>query len=530
MGWWATTFKSPRAKRIWKWIDRAGYPVTLAAFIFFQFPWKVTAIYAISLAPHLFNTSASFRKWDGRIRLALFAVFLVWLIIPWKKDGYVPFRFSEEIAAMEQQRFLLPDQNSYPIYDKLFHAFDPNDNVLPDWAEKDIQSFTKRVWTSAENPKLSEWLDHKQSLVAELKQILRFDHCRFPLEFRIEESIDTKERYRYLKIWYRILNLTANRHAGNGDIPKAIETYGILSKLGNDQFEQPVMIHHLLGMVSQITTCTGVMILAVQTQPTPEQLNDMEKLLDTMTIPGPEHWDRLMQYENMCFKNEFCGGMYEINNTDRIRFSRSSLDKLMGKEIRIAPIRSVGVKFGVALAWVFLPDHPSSFAQSMDKEFAKFIRISQPDLDPTAFLKEIRPRIRFNYTCPLQYLMTTLAPAYIKVADLNRRCQAICHGTHIVIALRRYKDGTGHWPESLSELHGKISPDLMIDPSNGGEFVYRREGESFRFYSKGKNGIDDAGLRDKKTKTDDYLYWPIESSPDSGSKTEKPLHPDANPS
>lgn len=64
-------------------------------------------------------------------------------------------------------------------------------------------------------------------------------------------------------------------------------------------------------------------------------------------------------------------------------------------------------------------------------------------------------------------------------------------GTRILIALRRYKDRNGHWPQSLKDLACLAPADVFIDPINEGEFIYRLKRDTFILYSKGKNGIDE---------------------------------------
>jgi hypothetical protein len=60
--------------------------------------------------------------------------------------------------------------------------------------------------------------------------------------------------------------------------------------------------------------------------------------------------------------------------------------------------------------------------------------------------------------------------------------------------------------------------EVLVDPMNGGAFVYRRTGDNFILYSKGLNGIDEGGKREEVVFTDgrkvlnegcdDYVIWP----------------------
>lgn len=89
-----------------------------------------------------------------------------------------------------------------------------------------------------------------------------------------------------------------------------------------------------------------------------------------------------------------------------------------------------------------------------------------------------------------------------------------------MIALRRYKNKTGHWPENLEQVESFAPAEIFIDPINGGSFVYKLAEENFTLYSKGKNNIDEAGEYETewaadysgyKVKEDDQLIWPPKS-------------------
>jgi len=89
---------------------------------------------------------------------------------------------------------------------------------------------------------------------------------------------------------------------------------------------------------------------------------------------------------------------------------------------------------------------------------------------------------------------------------IRLRLEAIRRATPILIALCRHKQKTGVWPESLEQIEPKLPEQMLIDPQNNGPFVYKRDGDSFVFYSKGPNGIDEGGSHSGSA--DDWLVWP----------------------
>jgi hypothetical protein len=87
------------------------------------------------------------------------------------------------------------------------------------------------------------------------------------------------------------------------------------------------------------------------------------------------------------------------------------------------------------------------------------------------------------------------------------RLEAIRRAIPILIALRRHKQETGVWPETLEQIEPKLPEQMLTDPQNNGPFAYRLTGDSFVFYSKGPNGIDEDGIASKPA--DDYPIWPL---------------------
>lgn len=89
---------------------------------------------------------------------------------------------------------------------------------------------------------------------------------------------------------------------------------------------------------------------------------------------------------------------------------------------------------------------------------------------------------------------------------IRLRYHATRRALPILVSLRRYKENTGVWPNTLAKLEPRLTSDLLIDPQNDSPFVYKRIGDSFLLYSKGPNGIDEAGY--SKGLADDWPIWP----------------------
>jgi hypothetical protein len=94
-----------------------------------------------------------------------------------------------------------------------------------------------------------------------------------------------------------------------------------------------------------------------------------------------------------------------------------------------------------------------------------------------------------------------------RIQEIHLRACADHYGSHIMIALRRFKKETGRWPESLEQIKGLVSQDILIDPQNNGPFVYKLTDNCFSLYSIGINNIDEGGRYSKGP--DDRPIWPL---------------------
>ncbi|MHC4618195.1 MAG: hypothetical protein ACYTEQ_10635 [Planctomycetota bacterium] len=93
--------------------------------------------------------------------------------------------------------------------------------------------------------------------------------------------------------------------------------------------------------------------------------------------------------------------------------------------------------------------------------------------------------------------------------EIHLRVFAERRGTRILVALRRYKNKRAFWPGSLDEIKSLLPPQVTIDPTNNGPFIYTLTGNEFELYSRGENKIDEDGrFRDT---ADDWPIWPREA-------------------
>jgi dsDNA-binding SOS-regulon protein len=111
-----------------------------------------------------------------------------------------------------------------------------------------------------------------------------------------------------------------------------------------------------------------------------------------------------------------------------------------------------------------------------------------------------------------------LSPSLARVNIIGFRNKIDAESTTLIIALVRYKQDTGAFPESLDKLveQGYIK-QVPVDPFSDKPIAYRKTDNSFLLYSWGSNLKDDDGqiAHDEKGKpkmfadTGDWVFWPV---------------------
>jgi hypothetical protein len=102
-------------------------------------------------------------------------------------------------------------------------------------------------------------------------------------------------------------------------------------------------------------------------------------------------------------------------------------------------------------------------------------------------------------------LLRRLTPSLERYGFLKGRGETTRSATLLVTHLNAYKQKHGVYPESLAAFAGQ---DFAIDPFSAAPFVYKRSGDDFVLYSVGANGVDDAGVHDRRGETNDLVFWP----------------------
>ncbi|MHC4747605.1 MAG: hypothetical protein ACYS18_09865, partial [Planctomycetota bacterium] len=114
--------------------------------------------------------------------------------------------------------------------------------------------------------------------------------------------------------------------------------------------------------------------------------------------------------------------------------------------------------------------------------------------------------------------LRVLMPALNRIIEISYRLPTDADATLAVIAVLRYKQDKGAYPEGLEEL---VASDYLkkmpMDSWSDEPLVYKKTEDDFTLYSVGFNFIDDGGQfgKDKKgnprvwAEEGDAVFWPV---------------------
>ena len=177
------------------------------------------------------------------------------------------------------------------------------------------------------------------------------------------------------------------------------------------------------------------------------------------------------------------------------------------------------------MGWFGMPSTPQKAGEIIDGSYRDLYAMIEPDFDwqrePPELFSLLTSwnftRSRFDVGFWAKLLVSMSEGTYYGIHDLYLRNITEQRGNHLIIALRRYKNEHDHWPKKLVDIKPVAPADILVDPINDGSFVYKLTEENFTLYSKGKNNIDEGGLRKitidpneskwPKTEGDDILIW-----------------------
>ena len=458
--------------------------------------------------------------------IPIITALVIGLAIVWPEPegngAWSPYRFDDELAAIEFKRAIPDAENAARRYDSVFGGMDEADE--PDFIFSGVtvrDELGTRPWKGDDYPQASQWLDSQAGLIDKLLEVGRTEKCRWPVQ------ADTYDEYTvpYGKLNHSVKLLLAagNRDLGEGRVAEALTKYFCILRIADHLHQQPSMVDSLTAFGRERFVLQMIRYVLVQSNPSDQNIAEVASRLPMAADPWPQEWARLLEFEKLRYMN-LLGRLYEVNDEGAVRFVTDPV--ISPKDQQGQENAKRMVKFP-RLYWLMsMPRDPNGVHPLVDRYFAT--------LDPIVRSERL-PRVDRSEHASHASLKETIKAAcnffrwFWEMASFNER-EYIHHrqfcapaitarrGTWLVLGLRRYRDAHGAWPQTLDMIAEYVPAEAFFDPTTGGAFVYALDGNSFKLYSKGVNRIDDGGrqhyVKALDKLEDDISLWPPPPPPE----------------
>jgi hypothetical protein len=517
--------KSAIARRILRWIGMGVVSFLLIAAIIFQAPWKVIALLLIFLLACTVLPRPA-KKWFWLSVAVIIVLLIIWVFLPEDNEGWRPYTFDEELAAL-QAKYAIPDsENAAVIYNGVLQEFDSNSFHAGFWNyDRDFHGrLMYEPWSAKDYPQVAKWLAGYESTIATLLEASEFEKCHFPINAE-PFLFETGRRLSSMRCWAHLLVLSGNKDMGEGRVDRGLQKYIATLQMAKHLRQQPEMIDSLVGMSVDFLVARPLSRFLVLGEATEESLSVIQEAVGRIEHDWSTDLTRTLGTDKLIAKN-FLATFYEVNPDGKVRVSHDPMATMRARFPQELPAPTYWqrrlTKAGIILRWFLMPSTPQEAAKIIDGAYERYYAMADPDFDWPKEPKEltITPRfsctVLFNYRHTVKLQVDMSEKAYYRFRELYLRCITEQRGCILLIALRRYKNKSSRWPESLDEIESLAPAEAFIDPMNGGAFVYRPTDDNFTLYSKGSNNIDENGECEGvwptyRKSADDRLIWPRES-------------------
>ncbi len=517
--------KSERLKRVSKWIGLSLLALLIIVAMLLGAPWKVTTLlFIILLACTVLPRPA--RKWFWASVGLVVLVLVIWVFLPDDNEGWRPYTFDKELAEIQARRAIPDSKNAATIYSQLLENYDLEATHRPnslDW--NTWKSTLTEFWSGQDQSAISVWRQNHKSTIDALLQVARIEKCRFPIagDFGQLKANPPGDFKKITHFWWspphfrptrmrelaELLVRSANNDIAEGRIDNALEQYVAALKMGRHMRQQPELMDILVGIKAESMSLEQIKAFLVT-----KDISEQQLMLIKESIDLEADWNseilKVLEREKLMLKSIVCAIVYQTNPQGKIRLNRdpnSTLRHRFDTEDRASDYEKLKrTKAMTIYCWFFVPSKPNETARIVDDIFEKYYKMAEVDYEWKNDIHEFSRRsLRPNYKSFLELISNIFMPAYEVFHREYFRSIAHKRSCHVIIALRKYKNKSGQWPETLGEIRMLVPSQVLTDPINGGSFVYKLTDGGFRLYSKGPNNIDEDG---DFLDGDDWLIWP----------------------
>ena len=514
--------KKSLLERIFNWICLTLLSLFIIALIIFRAPWTLVAVFIALL---LVNTVVpkSFGKCIFIAFVIIVAAFVVWIFLPDDTEGWRPYTFDKELAAMEAKRSVPTEDNAAAIYNQLLENYDSNSFSKDFLSYKNKHLILSEFCQSKDYPEAASWLEENQQIIDQLMLASKKNKCRFPIAGDISSPglkppADFKEVTQFwwslegervipMRHWGELLIISANNDIAEGRIDEGLEKYIATLQIAKHLCQQPTPKDLLVGIAVSWIGLNQINNYVVTGNANDEYLRRLNNVVKSSEYDWRSDLHQILDRERLMFQSLMCAIFYQTNPEGQVRINRDTRSALRSQfrcimvsgkstwkpinpdsygQIKLTKAMSVLCRF-------FVPSSPQKTAVIIDDIHKQYYSMADPEYDwQEKWGKYSLKSLRLNFRCLLEVMSRICESNWPVIHDIYLRAVIEQRGSQLLIALRRYKNKIGRWPQTLQELKPHAPVELFIDPVNNGSFVYRLTEESFVLYSKGRNNVDES--------------------------------------
>jgi hypothetical protein len=383
------------------------------------------------------------------------------------------------------------EQNAAYLYLEAINTYDE----LPKDLEAAFTYAQGKAWPEGEaGQQLAGWLGsaNNRQAMALAMQASRMPACQFPYFGTPNTSIinvllpSLSEHRRVCKM----LAARARQLASEKKFEEAYEHYAAIFHMGQHVQDGITLIEALVGIACRSLAEKGITDLALQPG-VPEPV--LQRILNVHLAPQRESplMERSMRMEKQ-FSLAIIDEFVRSQNFLRPQFwaAISGTGEINGDFALPGPTGWSALE--ADLSRLLFPDR--AVKKHMSDYYDEMIR--RASLPPHLVEDKEDWGEQYVKSLPQWDILTRfLLPAVNRAIQLGERVETQHRMTRLAVALRAYaaRHG-GQSPDQLEPLVGALgSPDDLIDPFSGAQFVYLPNGKSWKFYTLSTNEVDDGG-------------------------------------
>ncbi len=489
--------KPGRIKKILKCIGLSILTLLILLALVVEAPKKLVILLLIILAA--FTALPKWmRKWFWLGVGAVVLVLTIWVFLPEDNEGWRPYTFDNELAALEAKYTIPDEENAAFVYDEIFETLDTDSNQ-PEFFLKSKPSSKDRPWHSKNHPEMAEWLKDHQNTIAKLIQAAQKEKCHFSIPTDSWDLCHHTERLAPMRQCAFLLVSAANNDIAEGRIDAGLEKYLCIIRMADHLYQQPVAIYFLVGSGLERSALTQLNGFVIESEPTAEQFRLIINASGDLENNWGSVFKKVLDSDKLIIKNTFCSMAYEVNSEGKVRFSLNPYAVFEAACPNELPTPTYWqkklYKAKTIFAWFGMPPNPQKTGEIFDNSFDIYDAMTEPDFNwknqpqesGSSLTKKYLYRIKFNIKYIAQMMACMSEESYYGIHDVYLKILTMRRGSRLLIAIRQYKNEHGSWPPDLESIKSTAPAEAFVDPVTGNPLQYENHGERFSLYGETAN-------------------------------------------